>query len=60
MMGAKPVGWPDLHGFEVDLRGEEEEREEHDERTPTRYKSGCLSRAQIHPPNRINKIKTLG
>ncbi len=40
MMWAKPVGWPDLHGFEVDLRGEEEEREEHDERTPTRYKSG--------------------
>ena len=60
MVKAKPRGRPDLHGFEVDLRREEEEREEHDERTPTRYKSGCLSRARIHPPNIINKGKTLG
>ena len=38
MMRVEPVGWPDLHGFEVDWWGKEEEHEERDEHTPTRYK----------------------
>ena len=31
MMRAKPVGWPDLHGFGVVREGDEGRRVEHDE-----------------------------
>ena len=66
MMRVEPVGWPDLHGFEVDWWGKEEEHEElmntHQPDTNAHQHDVIrfLPRARIHTPNRINKRKTLG